>query len=83
MTDHKNKQGSPGGKDKKQSGDTHDPKSMPHKHPKTSNTNDSDDTDEAAVRKGADIENPDMPAPDKKIQPDDNPDETKKKIPNM
>ena len=35
------------------------------------------------VRKGADIENPDMPGPDKKIELDDNPDETKRKIPNM
>jgi hypothetical protein len=82
MTDHKNKQGSPGN-DKKQSGNSKDSKSMPRKHPKKANRMDSDDTDEAVVRKGADIENPDMPGPDKKIELDDNPDETKRKIPNM
>lgn len=53
---------------------------MPHKHPKKVNRK---DADEAVVRKGAEIENPDMPGPDKKIELDDNPDETKRKIPNM
>ncbi len=82
MTDHnKNKQGS--GNDRKPSGDKEGHKSMPHKHPKEVNRMDSDDTDEAVVRRGADIENPDQPGPDKKIELDDNPDETKKKIPNM
>ena len=42
-----------------------------------------DDTDQEAVRKGADIENPDLPGPEKTVNPDDNPDETKRKIPNM
>ncbi|HXO75652.1 MAG TPA: hypothetical protein VN824_10465 [Puia sp.] len=82
MTDHKNKQGSPGN-DKKQSETNKDSKNMPHKHPKKANRTDSDDTDDAAIRKGAEIENPDMPGPDKRIELDDNPDETKKKIPNM
>jgi len=68
MTDHKNKQG---------------PSNMPHKHPKKADRKSSDDTDEAVVRRGAEIENPDMPGPDKKIELDDNPDETKRKIPNM
>lgn len=56
---------------------------MPHKHPKKASRKSSDDTDEAVVRKGAEIENPDMPGPDKKIELDDNPDETRRKIPNM
>lgn len=79
MTDQKNKQGSPG-KDKKQSGNDQDPKNMPHKHSKK--TMGSDDTDQEAVRKGADIENPDE-HPEKKVELDDNPDETKRKIPRM
>jgi hypothetical protein len=79
MTDHK----SSSGNDKKQSGNNKDPKSMPRKHPKKANRMDPDDTDEPVVRKGADIENPDMPGPDKKIEFDDNPDETKRKIPKM
>ncbi|HTI93795.1 MAG TPA: hypothetical protein VL727_24545 [Puia sp.] len=82
MTDHKNKQGSTGN-DKKQSGTNKDSKNVPHKHPEKANRMDSDDTDESKVRKGADIENPDLPGPDKKIELDDNPDETKRKIPNM
>jgi hypothetical protein len=90
MIDQKNKQPSSdrnerSGKDKEQ-----DAKNMPHKHPKKAGAGDSgggmkdsDDTDEEAVRKGADIENPDLPGPDKKVELDDNPDETKRKIPNM
>jgi hypothetical protein len=79
MTDQKNKQGMPD-KDKKQSGNQ-DPMNKPQNDPGKTTMN--DDTDEAVVRKGADIENPDMPGPDKKVELDDNPDETKKKIPNM
>ena len=51
MTDHKNKQGSPG-RDKKQSGNSKDAKSMPRKHPKKANRMDSDDTDEAGAQGG-------------------------------
>jgi hypothetical protein len=68
MTDDKNKQGA---------------SNMPHKHPRKVHGKNADDTDEAVVRKGAEIENPDMPGPDKKIELDDNPDETKRKIPNL
>jgi hypothetical protein len=78
MTDHKKKKNS--------SGDgsmPHKDGNMPHKHPKKANRMGSDNTDEKAVRKGAEIENPDMPGPNKKIELDDNPDETRKKIPNM
>ena len=71
MTVQKNKKGSP------RDG------SMPHKHAKKANRMGSDDTDEKAVRRGAEIENPDKPGTDKKIEIDDNPDETRKKIPNM
>ena len=41
------------------------------------------DMPEKAARKGADIENPDLPGPEKTVEPDDNPDETKRKIPNI
>ncbi len=50
---------------------------------KQANRKGSDDTDAAVVRRGADIENPDQPGPEKKVELDDNPDETKRKIPNM
>jgi hypothetical protein len=66
MKDDKNKQEQP------------TPHKMPQNHPRKAQM---EDPESGAARKG-EIENPDQSEnPDKKIQIDDNPGETKKKIP--
>jgi len=83
MSDSKNKRESPGsgssGAGRTQSG-WKDVMNKPQGQPAMRR---GDETDEGVVRRGADIENPDLPGPEKTVNPDDDPDETRRKIPNL